>query len=162
MNSLNFNKSLIFYTVVSILISASLQAQDLPANLQAALFKKIFAFDKTLESKQIEVVVLGSGDGIVAAFKEAGISAKAVSGNQLPAGVNVVYVNQGVTATKSQSASKGVLSISGTVSLVENGQVAIGLSVEGGKPKIVVNLPQLKAEGHEIAADLLKIAKIIQ
>jgi len=162
MNSLNFNKSLIFYTVVSILISASLQAQDLPANLQAALFKKIFAFDKTLESKQIEVVVLGSGDGIVAAFKEAGISAKAVSGNQLPAGVNVVYVNQGVTATKSQSASKGVLSISGTVSLVENGQVAIGLCVEGGKPKIVVNLPQLKAEGHEIAADLLKIAKIIQ
>jgi hypothetical protein len=162
MNSLNFNKSLIFYTVVSILISASLQAQDLPANLQAALFKKIFAFDKTLESKQIEVVVLGSGDGIVAAFKEAGISAKAVSGNQLPAGVNVVYVNQGVTATKSQSASKGVLSISGTVSLVENGQVAIGLTVEGGKPKIVVNLPQLKAEGHEIAADLLKIAKIIQ
>ena len=48
------------------------------------------------------------------------------------------------------------------VTVAEDGNVAIGIGVEGGKPKIIVNLKQLKAEGQELSADLLKIAKVIQ
>ena len=68
----------------------------------------------------------------------------------------------GVTSTKQQSASKGILSISGVPSYAENGSVSIGLGVEDGKPKIIINMSQLKAEKQELSADLLKIAKIIQ
>jgi hypothetical protein len=146
-------------------ITPSGVAQDMavPVSLQAALFKKIFSFDKTLASKGIEVAVLGAGgDAMVAAFKDAGIEAKAVSGDQVPAGVTVVYAMPGVTSTKSQSAAKGVLSVSGVTAYVESGKVAIGLKIEGGKPKIIVHMAQLKAEGQELAADLLKIATIIQ
>ena len=154
-------KMLILIVFILGLISIDISAQEVPANLQAALFKKIFAFDKTLQAKGVEVAVLGGGDDIVAAFKDAGINVKAVSGNQVPGGVSVVYV-VGAASTKQQTASKGVLSISGDVSNVESGKVAIALGIEGGKPKIIINMAQLKAEGQELSADLLKIARVIQ
>ncbi|MBN1302615.1 MAG: YfiR family protein [Melioribacteraceae bacterium] len=142
------------------------QGMDIPANLQAALFKKIFAFNNTLKSKgSAEVAVLtgsGSGGDVVAAFKDAGISVKEVSGSNVPGDVDVVYVMPGVASPKSQTAGKGVLSISGVGSYAEKGDVAIGIGVEGGKPKIIIHFAQLKAEGQEISADLLKIAKVIQ
>jgi hypothetical protein len=160
---ISIKKNLMLTVFILELLAINIYAQEIPANLQAALFKKIFSFDKTLTSKGIEVAVLGaSGDAIVSAFKEAGINAKAVSGNQVPGDVSVVYIMAGTASTKQQSASKGILSISGTVSLVESGQVAIGLTTEGGKPKIVIHMAQLKAEEQELSADLLKLAKVIQ
>ncbi len=154
---------MIFITLLTLgTMTVNSYAQDVPANLQAALFKKIFAFDKTLQSKGVEVAVLGGGEDIVSAFKEAGINVKAAGGSQVPGGVSVVYLVSGAPSTKQQTASKGVLSISGDASYVESGKVAIGLTVEGGKPKILINMSQLKAEGQELAADLLKIAKVIQ
>jgi len=153
---------LIFMSMISI----STFAQEVPANLQAALFKKIFAFDKTLQSKgNVEVVVLsgdGSGDAMVSAFKDAGVNAKAVKGDQVPGGAAVVYVMPGVSSPKQVCAQKGILSISGVAANVESGKVSIGIGTEGGKPKIIIHLAQLKAEGQELSADLLKIAKVIQ
>lgn len=143
--------------------SVNIFAQEMavPANLQAALFKKIFSFDKTLTAKgNVEVAVVGAGgDAVVSAFKDAGVSAKTASDI---GGASVVYLMPGAASLKAQSASKGVLSISGVTSNVEEGKVAIGIGVEGGKPKIIIHMAQLKAEGQEINADLLKIAKVIQ
>jgi hypothetical protein len=138
-------------------------AQSIPANMQAALFKKIFAFDKTLASKGgAEIAVIGPGsDEIVSAFKDAGLSVKA-TGDQIPAGTTVVYVMPGASSPKAQTASKGILSISGAASYAEAGKVAVGLGTEGGKPKILIHMSQLKAEGQELSADLLKLARIIQ
>ena len=144
------------------LITVNSFAQDMavPANLQAALFKKIFSFNKTLTAKgSVEVAVIGAGaDEVVSAFKDAGVNAKAVSDI---GSASVVYVMPGTASPKAQSASKSVLSISGVTSNVEEGKVAIGIGVEGGKPKIIINMAQLKAEGQELSADLLKIAKVI-
>jgi hypothetical protein len=155
------NKVLIVILFLITILTTKIFAQDVPANLQAALFKKIFAFDKTLQTKGIEVAVLGGGDEMVAAFKDAGVNVKASGGGSVPGGVSVVYVAGGASV-KSQTASKGVLSITGDVASVEAGKVAIGIGTEGGKPKIVINLAQSKAEGQELSADLLKIARVIQ
>ncbi|MGE5810269.1 MAG: YfiR family protein [Ignavibacteria bacterium] len=150
-------------SITAVLLADSYAQEMVPANLQAALFKKIFAFDKTLQAKgNIEVAVLGSDDAIVAAFKEAGINVKSTGGDKVPPGASIVYVPSGITSTKQQTSSKGVLSISGIPSFVEEGKVSIGIGTEGGKPKILINLTQLKAEGHEVSADLLQIAKVIQ
>lgn len=142
------------------------QEMAIPANVQANLFKKIFSFNKTLVSKgNIEVAVLsgsGSGDVMVAAFKDVGVNAKAVSGDQVPAGVSVVYLMPGVAPQKQQYASKGVLSICGSSINVEDGKISIGLGLESGKPKIIVHMGQLKAEGHELSTDVLKIAYVIK
>jgi hypothetical protein len=131
-------------------------AQTVPANLQAALFKKIFSFDKALSAKATVDVVVIDGDDVAAAMKAAGINA--ASGSS--AGGDVTYF--GSAPAKAATAKAGILSISGTASHAEKGLVSIALTVEDGKPKIVVNMVQLKAEGHEISADLLKIAKVIQ
>ncbi len=142
------------------------QEMAISANVQANLFKKIFSFNKTLASKgNIEVAVLsgsGSGEAMVDAFKGAGVNAKAVSGDQVPSGFSVVYLMPGVTAQKNQYASKGVLSICGSSIDVEDGKISIGLGLEGGKPKIIVNMGQLKAEGQELSADVLKMAYVIK
>jgi hypothetical protein len=159
------------YVIVICLIgftSANSFAQEMaiPANVQVNIFKKIFAYDKTLASKgNIEVAVLsgsGSGDIMAAAFKEIGVNAKAVSGDQVPAGVSVVYLMPGVVPQKQQYASKGVLSICGSSINVEDGKISIGLGIEGEKPKIIVHMGQLKAEGHELSADVLKLAYVIK
>lgn len=170
MKNIPFQKrKTVLFIVCFILFAASnifAQSMSVPANLQAALFKKIFAFDKTLKSKgNIEVTVLsadGSGDEIVSAFKGAGVNAKVVKGSQIPSGTSVVYLMPGVSSTKQQSAQKGVLSITGVASYVQDGKVAIGIGVEGGKPKILIHMGQLKAEDQEVSADLLQIARVIQ
>ena len=140
------------------------QEMAVPVNLQSVLFKKIFAFDKTLSAKgDFQVAVIGnSGADVVSAFKQAGVNVKAVSGDQIPSDVSVVYLMPGTTNTKQQTAANGVLSISGVASYAENGNVAIGIGTEGGKPKIIINMSQLKAEGQDLSSELLKIAKIIQ
>lgn len=167
----NFLSKSKIFTILLFLIGITTTnslAQDMavPANLQAALFKKIFAFDKTIQAKgSSDVAILsadGSADEIEAAFKSAGVNVQVVKGSQVPGSANIVYVMPGVASPKGQTAQKKVLSISGVTSYVESGKVSIGLAVEGGKPKIVVNMAQLKAEGQELSSDLLKIAKVIQ
>ena len=154
------NKIITNIILLICLISMSGFAQEMPvpANLQAALFKKIFSFNKTLQAKgNVEVAVLGGGSGeVVSAFKEVGLNVKAV--DQVPPGASVVYVMPGATPPK----QKGVFSISGVPSYVESGKVSVGVGIDGGKPKIIVHLAQLKAEGQEMSADLLNIAKVIQ
>lgn len=153
------NKLLITIFILSGAITYNISAQSVPTNLQAALFKKIFSFDKTLAGGA-EVAVIGpSSDGIVSAFKAAGINAKA-SDNL--AGANVVYVMPGAPSPKDQTGAKSILSISGDASYAESGKVAIALGIEGGKPQIIIHMGQLKAEKHEFSPELLKIAKVIQ
>ena len=159
--------------IVGILLCAgTLAAQHMavPANLQAAIFKKILGFDKTLQAKgRIEVAVVygdgGAKDAIIEAFKDLGITAIPVKSEQASSGVGgatVVYVAPGAAAPKQLCAKNRILSISGVSSLVESGQVSVGLSIEGGKPKILVNRGQLKSEGHELADEIMNMAKIIQ
>ena len=142
------------------------QEMAFSASVQANLFKKIFAFDKTLTSKgNVEVAVLsgsGSGEAMAAAFKQVGVNAKAISGDQVPAGASVVYLMPGVNAQKQQYATKGVLSICGSSINVEDGKISIGLGLDGEKPKIIVHMGQLKAEGHELSTDVLKMAYVIK
>jgi len=133
--------------------------EAVPLNLQAVLIKKILGFDKALSTKPApQVTVIGGGDDIVSALNAAGLSAKA--GSEVAG--DAVYVAPGATAPKAASAKAGVISLSGVPGLAEKGQVAVGIGSEGGKPKIIVHLGQLKAEGHELSADLLKLAKVVQ
>ena len=76
------NKMFTMIVLSICVLFANISAQDMavPANLQAALFKKIFTFNRTLQAKgNFEVAVIGaSGNDMVLAFKEAGVNAKAV------------------------------------------------------------------------------------
>ncbi len=145
------------------------QHMAVPANLQSAIFKKIFGFDKTLQQKgRVEVAVVygdaAAKDAIIAAFNDIGIPAVPIKSDQAASGVGsatIVYIAPGGVPPKHLCVGNQILSISGVPSFVENGQVSVGLTVEGGKPKILIHRAQLKAEGHELAKEIMSMAKVI-
>jgi hypothetical protein len=168
MNSKYFAIALMF-----VFLSLPVKAQDMPVplDLQVAIFKKVFSYDKTIQAGSPKMVVVFTDnsaevkDQIVKAFKDSGMAVNAVKADQLSGSlgsINVLYVAPGVSGVKSLCQKNGILSITGIPSLVESGEASVGLSVIENKPKIVVHLKQLKAEGHELSANLLQLAKVIQ
>ena len=61
----------------------------------------------------------------------------------------------------SVSRSAGVTTVTGVPTYVETG-LAIGIGVKGEHPEIVINLPASRAEGADLNAQLLKLARIVQ
>jgi hypothetical protein len=157
----------------------SARAEDaLPFPLQAALFKRIFNYDKTLAKSGIHLLLVHAGDGadsaseLQKAFHETGIESTISVSKTLEkdlekdqAGTTVVYLLPGVASStiRDLCTKKAILIISGLVSNAESGQVGIAVGKkEDGHPGIVVNLVQLKAEGQEVSSDLLRLARVIQ
>jgi hypothetical protein len=162
---------LIGTTAISLLVPSVAQDTIVPAELQVAIFKKIFGFDKTLQPGALKVLIaftensVDLKDQVAKAFQASGVAVAAAKAEQLPAslnGINVLYLTPGVSAARQICQKNGILSITGTPSLVESGEASVGLIVLDNKPKILVHLKQLKAEGHELSANLLQLAKVIQ
>lgn len=156
-------------TIVLLMCASFIFAQEMsvPVNLQAALFKKIFSFNKSISGTPKVLVVFtdasaGVKDQVLAAFKEAGFDVTSAKDAGGAGAGSVVYICPGVASPKAVTSKVGALSISGVGAYAENGTVAVALGTEGGKPKIIVNLTQLKAEKQDLSADLLKMAKVIQ
>ena len=156
----------LFTCLIGFTGNSNAQESSVPANLQAAVFKKIFLFNKTLQEKgNIAIAVLSkddAGDEITEAFKSAGLNAVTVKEGQIPSSSTVVYIMPGVASPKQYCAEHGILSISGTGSYIEDGKAAVGLIIEEGKAKIIVNITELKAEKQELSSQVLSFAKVIQ
>jgi hypothetical protein len=160
--------ALVFYCL---LLPCLAQDMPVPPELQVAIFKKVFNYDKTIQGGNPKMLVAFTDtsaavkDKVVKAFKDSGVTVSAAKADQLSgsiAGVNVLYITPGVSGTRQICQKNGILSITGSPALVESGEASVGLSVQDNKPKIVVHLGQLKAEGHDLSANLLQLAKIIQ
>lgn len=76
----------------------------------------------------------------------------------------VLYVMPGVAyeTVKQFAEKKGFFSISGMTSLAEAGHVAVSVDIQSGKPEIVVNMPRLVTERHELSSALLNLARVIR
>jgi hypothetical protein len=161
----------------AILFAASwVSGQDMPipGEIQAPLFKKIFSYDKSLqETSEVIVFLLGSEDDepsmieMLKAFQGVCLVPTMVSASVLEEGVSpntVIYLMPGADMEQIARfcADNGILSISGVPPLAEQGHVSISIDDNRGRPEIVVNLQRLKTEGHTLAADVLKLARVIQ
>lgn len=142
-----------------------------PPELQVAIFKKVFSYDKSIQEGALKMLVAFSDssssakDQMVKAFKDSGITVTAAKADQLSgsvSGINVLYVLPGVPGARQLCQKNGILCITGTASLVESGEASVGLSLLDNKPKILIHLKELKAEGHDLSANLLQLAKVIQ
>lgn len=146
---------------------------------QCTMFKRIFTYDKHLRnSDKIVVLVVGATangsdvTAVVDAFRAEGMFPAPVTVDGLTADLTatlspdstVVYVMPGVdyAAVDAFVRDRGFLSISGLPSLVDSGVVSVSVEVEGSRPQVVVNMPRLSAEGHELSAELLKLARIVR
>lgn len=157
-------------------LSKAADEMPVPLELQAALFKKIFGFDKQLkDAEEITVLIAYSTDEtpvdlmttLREEFEKVEINVNPVKTSKLVTEIGngqVVYVMPGVDAdvVNEITTDNSVLSISGLPELVETGKVSVAVGVESGKPKIMVNMTQTEAEGHEFSAQILKLAKVIK
>jgi len=161
-----------FILIITLIVAVSevsfAQEMPVPVNLQGALFKKIFNFNKTLLSNGIKLAVVfgdaGIKDEVIEAFKQFGFFPSSVSINDIEKEIKnytVVYITPGCRSLKSLSDKNKVFTISGLPSLAEKGEVSIAIGVESGRPKILINKKKAEAEGQELAPDLLKISKIL-
>jgi hypothetical protein len=144
---------------------------SVPPDLQVAIFKKVFGYDKAIQEGSLKMLVAFSDssgavkDQMVKAFKNSGVAVSAAKADQLSGsvtGVNVMYVLPGVSGARQVCQKNGILCITGIPSLVESGEASVGLSLLDNKPKILIHLKELKAEGHDLSANLLQLAKVIQ
>lgn len=144
------------------------QEMPVPVKLQVAMFKKIFNYNVTLQSKGVKLaVVYGDADikdEVIDGFKQVGLFPTAVNVNDIEKQITnytVFYITPDCGSLKAITDKHKVFSISGLPSLAEKGVVSIAIGVEGGKPKILVNKKKSESEGQELSPDLLKIAKVL-
>jgi hypothetical protein len=167
----------IVLTAGTLLASSSVEMAD--PGRQGDLFKRIFSYDKDLRgSERIVVIVVGEArsggeiDKVAAVFREKGFFPAVVTAADLSDDLTasltpqsaVLYVMPGVAydAVKEFAEKNRFLSISGVSSLAEAGHVAVSVGVQGGKPEIVVNMPRLVTEQHELSSELLNLARVIR
>ncbi len=142
-----------------------------PFNRQTVMFKRVFEYDRTLAGKSPQVLVVHDGGlaelhDLLASFEFAKIAATPVHYSQLGeriGGASVAYILPGVPASAylDRCAENAVLTISGLPGLVQKGHVAIAIGAGQGRAEIMVHMGRLKAEKHDISAELLKLARLI-
>jgi hypothetical protein len=146
---------------------------------QSDMFKRIFSYDKDLrESAKIVVIIVGETRGgpevdkVADVFREKGLFPAVITAADLSDDLAstltpqsaVLYVMPGIAydVVKTFAEKMGFLSISGVSMLAEAGHVAVSVGVEDGKPEIVVNMPRLTTERHELSSELLNLARVIR
>ena len=78
--------------------------------------------------------------------------------------ISVLYVTPGNEANLSAIANvakaKNILTFGGCGDYVSHG-LAIGVEMNAGKPQVIVNLTNAKAQGADFKAEFLKLAKVV-
>lgn len=148
-----------------------------PPALQAALFRKVIAYDETiassgrLDSTRIVIVALARTSttlDLLAAFKALGVQGEEVAPGafeQMPLAATVVYVARGAYSPLlgERCEQNQVLTISGDTDLVRQGAVAVGLYLDAsGRPKILVHAGRLEATGHKLQPSLMALAEVVR
>ncbi len=107
-----------------------------------------------------ESIELRSGDQIVVVSGGGGVH----TDESWTLKSSVVYFLPGieVAAIKQFCTDAGVLSISGTPSFAEAGDVSVSTDSKAGGSQIVVNISRMREEKHELSADLLRIARVVR
>jgi hypothetical protein len=171
---------------------ASAQDMAVPVDVQVPLLAKILGFDRTLPGGPSDEVVLGvlfqgkyrTSANVAAEVRDAiNRSQQSIGGRpvrmvgidldetpNLEASltrlhVTVLYVTplraidlQALTTTTRASR---IPTVTGVPEYVETG-LGIGIGIKGERPEIVINLGASRAEGADLNAQLLKLARIVR
>ncbi len=186
------NATFIVVMTILLFVPCRTPAQtDIPPNLQAAIFLKVLNYDQNLAAKsgdKISIILvtdkrtlpqtktLISGFGIITKQKIQGksIEIKNIVFNnvdQLATEISAAKGNILFLAAGSEDQTVGAVisladkhkypTLGGEASFVKRG-VAVGLTVENGKPKILVNLPASQNQGMKLSSKVLRLAQVIK
>jgi hypothetical protein len=165
---------ILFLLLLGAPLGAAGGSREAPFLLQAAIFRKIFDYDKELVKvvkSGLALCIASSKPGdkgprdIQAAFEKIGIHASIGSCIEDAHAPHVIYVFPDAKLDKigEYCKKKKVLSIAGTPSLVESGEAAVGVGVrENGRAEMIVNLRRLRNDGHQVSSYLLELARVVK
>jgi len=167
---------LVVAVVATVVIATSSlgQGMPVPAERQAQVLKRALAYDKTIEGEPLIVFIVSTEqesdllNDLVMAFTRVGVTPAVMDVSELEkpgSGISVMYATPMTDPAKLKQfcADNDVLSISGVPAWAEQGNVSMSLGLsQHENVQIIVNLNQLRAEGHEFSADFLRIAKVIR
>jgi len=173
-------------------LPGSAQEMAVPVGVQVPLFLKILAFDRNLMAQSgplvLGIVYQGKYRSSANAADEARRATKGVlspGAGGLPLKVvlldldgtpdlgealarlkvRVIYVSPlraiDLRSIRDASRSGGIRSLTGVTRYVDDG-LGIGIDLKGDRPEILVNLEASRAEGGDLDAQLLKLARIVQ
>ncbi len=150
------------------------QPSAIPSELQAAIFAKVFNYDKKIRKPNgtFKVVIVVSdkyrkhAKSLASGFNKVKVQTtfakwEELSGKMNAASAVYVFGSENIKAIEKLCYQHKVLSISGNPALVQAGKVAVAIGISNNKPQIIVNLSRSKREGHGFSAQLLKLVKII-
>ncbi len=165
-------------------LSQALAAETaVPVPLQATLLTKVAAYDRS-NSGDTGPILIVERDGDVASHRIASQLQQALEGAERPssvaratftsadavavqcaaAGAHIVYVATALspeetTALAAALTGKNILTVSSDPTSVPEG-VVLAFDLISGQTKILINLPQARAQGVDFDTALLSIAKV--
>lgn len=162
-----FNKGIVavVFCMTGLLLSGQAQAQDLevPANTQAAIFRKVFNYIKLNATPKITIVYPAGGgkvkDELKTQFKNLGLECDdSDEGSAGRISTNVVYLMQGVAASTAKKVEKKFI-ITTSKEFINEGLASIGLVASGGKYSLLASIYHIGNTGYEVDPQLFRIAQ---
>ncbi len=167
-------KKLVFVSILLAVFTTNIFSQNVPAKLQVRLVLKILSMDMNKDRFGEPIKIGVSSDSILNAFKGAsemkvkGTSFK-VSKMSSPGDIKkygVIYVDKNWSSKYGEAARKAagrkVLMFCNDVGGIKGGNGAIAFKVIEGKPKIMVNIGNIKKQGSEFPVNFFKMAVIVK
>ena len=179
---------LVFLAVVSL---ARAEEPSVPVRLQASLLAKLAGYDRNMQSRagdRVRVAILiksGDTDSVrvgeemshalgqipdIAGLPHDEVSLAYTNAETLPQTcatqrIAILYVTPGFDgdAAKISQALRGadVLTVSAMARYVQKG-IVVGFDALGGQPRMLVHLPQAKAQHVDFQATVLKLMKVVE
>ncbi|MDP2359162.1 MAG: hypothetical protein Q8O14_00195 [bacterium] len=145
-------------------------ALDVPIDRQVTVFKKVLKFDQSLPTDGgTRILIVHEGNARLAgamadAFTGAGFACDVVVAAAAAGALEKAQVAYFCPGTEDSAADfpAGLLTLCGSSGPVERNNVAMGLELVEGKPKLVVSLAAYNRCGHVIDSQVLALAKIIR
>ncbi|MFY8001320.1 MAG: hypothetical protein ACOVSW_22195 [Candidatus Kapaibacteriota bacterium] len=141
------------------------QDLDVPPTLQAAIFKKVFAYVK-IGTPKVTIVHSAAGakskDDLMTQFKNVGLEVDAVDeANAAKAAGNVVYLVPGVSAAAAKKVGKKFI-ITCSKDFITDGVAMMAIVNAGGKPSLLANTTAIGGAGIEVDPQLFRIASQVK
>jgi len=162
-----------FFVMLIMVISISIQAQDVPINLQAKLILKILSMDRNFDRYGEPIKIGSSLDAMTSELN--GVTSMKIKGKDFStekittlddiSKYKVIYVgknwaNNYEAASKMAIANQAIMFCE-TEDGVLGGGGAVSFKVVNGKPKIVVNLEKAKQMGTDFPANFLQVTMVV-
>ncbi len=162
--------------------TAAQQRLAVPANVQLALFEKIWTMDRAFSRPRVVTIGIVYQRLYRASFNakeqilEAGRGSKSIQFRLIDVenanlqaadltGVQVLYFaplrSIDLRELLARTRAQGIRTITGVPKYVEIG-VAVGVTVERDRPRIIINREASRSEGSDFSSQLLKLARVIR